>query len=505
MTEWTERIIVPKALKSNGSAQPVEVLREGSDVAIVASGALAETAVRAAQRLGEEGISAKVINGKLPTPFDARRLSEVTHDVKAVLILEEENGRNGNRTVVSGALEQSDAAIPTRVLSLDTHTVDRQKGPKGSANADAVVRSILRLTERENGRQTGLSDALSAVGSPTPEARPSLKEKRKPSAGDDYFGFPKESIRRERELIGSAKLSPCVESWFDIYSRVGYRQRYLWKWCTHGADLTTIAAVLPEWRRHVCDTKVLSIMLCVLLDDVADEQGNEQLLEALMQIVERKNMPVMSGFSEEDRKCAAVTAELTEIYENRVAQYPLYEFHKRLLRFDLMQYFNTMRYSCLLNRNLNLLNVTEHELYLPHAMHMMSFSTLDLMCTPGFGVHELGRFREAIWHAQCMGRVGNLLSTWEREIAQTDFTSGVFARAVIEGELRVDQLRVGEAPVIEAAIVDGGHEQHYLSKWYEHRECLRNKVSRIHSIDLQDFVESQERFFLMHLACRGTI
>jgi hypothetical protein len=505
MTEWTERIIVPKGVKSKRLAQTVEVLREGNDVAIVASGALAETAVRAAQKLGKEGISAKVINGRFPTPHDARRLSEVAHDVKAILILEEDTGWNESRTVISGEVEQSDATIPTRVLSLDTHTGDRQKGPTGSANADAVVRSILRLTERDKAQQAGLSDALSTVGSPNRGTSPSLKKPRRPSAADDYFGFPKESIRRERELIGSAKLSTCVDSWFDIYSRVGYRPRYLWKWCTYGADLTTIAAVLPEWRRHVCDTKVLSIMLCVLLDDVADEQGNEQLLEALMQIVERKKMPVMSGFSEEDRECAAVTLELTEIYENRVSKYPLYEFHKRLLRFDLMQYFNTMRYSCLLNRNLNLLNVTEHELYLPHAMHMMSFSTLDLMCTPDFGIHELGRFREAIWHAQCMGRVGNLLSTWEREIAQTDFTSGVFARAVIEGELRVDQLRVGEAPAIEAAIVGGGHEQHYLSKWYEHRECLRKKVSRIHSIDLQDFVESQERFFLMHLACRGTI
>ena len=246
-------------------------------------------------------------------------------------------------------------------------------------------------------------------------------------------------------------------------------------------------------------------MLCVLLDDVADEQGNQPLLEVLMKIIDGQPAPAIQHFSARDRKTAEVTQELSQIYESRISGYPLYDVYKRLLQFDLMQYFNTMRYSCLLNENLSLLNVTEHELYLPHAMHMMSFSTLDLMCTPEFDLHELGRFREAIWHAQCMGRVGNLLSTWEREIAATDFTSGVFARAVIKGDLNVDQLNISDAPVIEAAIINGGHEQYFLNRWHEHRECLKIKLAEIHSVDLHGFVEAQERFFRMHLACRGAI
>lgn len=399
----------------------------------------------------------------------------------------------------------------------------KSKGPRAEAHPRRAVRSKRNdksegASKRNNGRSEfaatvarETSDRIhrdklfDAVGKIVAPAGDETKTSHSAPTSENCFGFPAESLQRERQLIRAAKLSESVKSWFDIYSQVGNRPLYLWQWCVHGAELTTMTPVRPEWRRHVCDTKVLSIMLCVLLDDVADEQGNEDLLEVLMQIVERQTMPSMEDFSEKDRRTAAVTLELSKIYEARVAEYPLYEVYKRLLHFDLMQYFNTMRYSCLLNENLNLLNVTEHELYLPHAMHMMSFSTLDLMCTPDFQVHELGRYREAIWHAQCMGRVGNLLSTWEREIGQTDFTSGVFARAVVQGDLRVDQLRPCESPTIEAAIVDGGHEQHFLRTWYEHRECLQSKVAQIHSVDLQDFVERQERFFQMHLACRGAI
>jgi len=506
MTDGHSRYSVSKAVTSHRPALSPEVLREGSDVAIVASGALAETAVRAAQKLGREGISAKVISGRRTNQHDAHRLHEAAQGVKAILILEENNGRNGtNGTIVTGTIASSEDEIPTKVLPLDTRSFHRQNRLARNANADAVVRTIVSLTEHVAQVESPTSDTVGTDGATRTSASPFLRKIDGFPETDDYFGFPEESLQRERDLIRSAELSPNVESWFRVYSQVGYRTRYLWQWCVHGAELTTISDVLPEWRRHVCDTKVLSIMLCVLLDDVADEQGNEQLLDALMQIVEHQRIPEMGNFSEKDRECAEVTLELSRIYEDRVCEYPLYDVYKRLLHFDLMQYFNTMRYSCLLNKDLNLLNVTEHELYLPHAMHMMSFSTLDLMCTPNFQVQELGRFRESIWHAQCMGRVGNLLSTWRREIAQTDFTSGVFARAVIHGDLSVEQLNPDEAPAIEAAVIDGGHEQYFLNKWYEHRDCLETKVGQIDSMCLDGFLESQERFFYMHLACRGAI
>lgn len=329
------------------------------------------------------------------------------------------------------------------------------------------------------------------------------QERRSSRAGS--LDVPAALLDRERRAVLNARLTSQVEACFRRYSQVGRRPRYVWQWCVHGANLTTLPCVLPKLRTHVRDTKVLSIMLCVLLDDCADVEGNEVLLEALLKIIGREPSVDLSGFSDAERRYAEVTRSLSDEYESRIREYPCYPVFEDLLRYDQLQYFNTMRFSNLLNRHLSLLNSAEHDLYLPHAMHMMSFATLDLMCTPTFRLEELGKLREAIWYAQCMGRIGNLLSTWQREIAQRDFTSGVFARAVMNGDLSIGQLETADPAEIEAVIRNGGHEQHYFQRWRHFQQCFQSRIEEIHSVDLHPLIDGQERFFYMHLACRGRI
>src|SRR5207253_5772344 len=119
-----------------------------------------------------------------------------------------------------------------------------------------------------------------------------------------------------------------------------------------------------------------------------------------------------------------------------------------------------------------LLNLTEHDLYLPHNMHMMVSATLDVMCSPDFDPAEVGKARQAFWHGQCMGRIGNLTTTWERELGEGDFTSGVYARALAHGDVTLAQLQAGDREAIQAAIRQGQHEAYFLCRWQEHRQWL---------------------------------
>jgi hypothetical protein len=312
-----------------------------------------------------------------------------------------------------------------------------------------------------------------------------------------------EDVRREIIPVLEKQLSPALEHWAQRYALVGKRNLYLWKWARQGVEVTTLPCVLPELRDELCDTKVLGVMLDVLVDDVADQNGDEVLLEYLLDLPLGRTAIDPARIPPAQQAYARFTTELWQEIQARARGYPCFSEFAELLRYDYLQLFNTMRYSHLLNRNLALLNLTEHDLYLPHNMHMMISSTLDLMCSPHFDRSELGRLREIVWTAQCMGRIGNLITTWERELGEQDYTSGVYARAIAQGDLTLEQLRRGQREQIQAAIERGRHEDYFLLRWQEHRRQLLAKRTQVRSFDLAELVDGLQRLICLHLGSRG--
>lgn len=307
-----------------------------------------------------------------------------------------------------------------------------------------------------------------------------------------------------RQQVLAQQLSPMLSQWIAEYRSFGPRDLYLWRWCALGVRLTMLPCVAGTWREHVCDSKVLSIMLNVLVDDVADRRERSRVLPALLNVV-RGGEPSLRELSEEEGAHVLFTSRVRREYWERAETYPCAGVFRELLEYDLDQLFNAIHYSALLNQQLGLLNVVEHDLYSPHNMMMMSFATLDLMCAPDFHVEELGKLREAIWHAQWMGRIGNLLSTWEREIAVGDYTSGVFAQAISRGDLTIEDLKSGDRNEIAEIIERGGYHAEYGRRWRYHRDCFHRRAAEINSVDMQPLLEGHDQFFRMHVGSRGLI
>ena len=312
-----------------------------------------------------------------------------------------------------------------------------------------------------------------------------------------------ERIQKEISFVLNKTISSDLQSWVDRYGAVGKRNTYLWPWCRRGVEITTMSCVEPDLYDHVCDTKVLGVMLDVLLDDVADQKGDTRLLEHMVAIPYGQAATTIDDFAPELRGYVQLTVDVWNEIQRRIRQYPCYETYADLIRYDYLQLMNAMRYSHLLNRIPSLLNLAEHDLYLPHNMHMMISAMIDLSASPSFDHRELGHLRDAVWHAQYMGRIGNLTTTWQREVGEGDYTSGVFARAVAVGDLTVEDLLEGDRQRIEHAIREGRHEEFFLQRWQEHRRELLEKQSRLRSVNLQQLVAGLERLICLHLGSRG--
>src|SRR5688572_17580868 len=75
------------------------------------------------------------------------------------------------------------------------------------------------------------------------------------------------------------QFSPYLQTWIKNYESVGQRGRFLWQWCLKGVRMTTLPSVEPALRNHVVETKLLGILFCSLIDDIADREQDGEMLE----------------------------------------------------------------------------------------------------------------------------------------------------------------------------------------------------------------------------------
>lgn len=354
---------------------------------------------------------------------------------------------------------------------------------------------LLGLTVSLAERMLGTSPAPSARHSATPAAAPRPEALLRRASGP--------ARPEELAAIAQAPLEPAFEPFSLRYATVGHRDAFLWRWVQHGLELTTLPSVDRNLRGPDKTSKLLGVMLDVLLDDVADNFKDGRLLEALLEIPYGRRAARPAGLSSEKVEYYRFAGEVWSAIDALARSFPRYREFEEILEFDYRQLLNTMRYAYLVNRTPQLLNSTEHDLYQPHNMHMMISGTLDLMCSSTFDVEELSLVRQALWHGQVMGRIGNMVSTWEREIREGDFTSGVFAATIERGVLAAADLAVMAPTELVSTIESSGVIGDFLREWERRRNRICAIAGKVTSVDLSRFAAGLEELLRFHLGSRG--
>jgi 1-deoxy-D-xylulose-5-phosphate synthase len=106
-----------------------ELLRDGTEVAIVAIGVPVSHAVTAAKRLEEEGIPTAVVNARFVKPLDQDLIVEVAKRVRYVVTVEEGSKMGGFGSAVLEALSDAGVTdVTTKVLGLPDRYIEQ--GPQ---------------------------------------------------------------------------------------------------------------------------------------------------------------------------------------------------------------------------------------------------------------------------------------------------------------------------------------------------------------------------------------
>jgi len=106
-----------------------ELLKDGTDVAIIAIGVSVWQAVEAAERLSKEGVSTAVVNGRFVKPLDHELIADVAKRVKYVVTVEEGCRTGGFGSAVLESLSEAGVThMKTKVLGLPDWYIEQ--GPQ---------------------------------------------------------------------------------------------------------------------------------------------------------------------------------------------------------------------------------------------------------------------------------------------------------------------------------------------------------------------------------------
>lgn len=306
--------------------------------------------------------------------------------------------------------------------------------------------------------------------------------------------------------IGSVDLPAPVVDVVDEYEAVvGDRDRFLWKWIYSLFDAFTLSSVSEEWYDYLLIQKTLFTVYITVLDDLVEKHGDIETFQQARRIPRCPETmdPHASGV---DTDVLEFVADVWGTFEANIAGAPRYDQFEAAFEFDLRQSVDAIDYTRLVNQDLSMANLEGSFQYGSHNMVLFPYTDLDLMFSPGFDRAEFGTLRAVVWEVQRLARIGNWLTTWERELAEGDYSAGTVVYALRKGIVSPSELAEAgpaEADDLADRIRRADVGQVFIAEWQRRYEAVRRRDLETSTVDLDRFIRGMETVLSYHLASQG--
>lgn len=336
----------------------------------------------------------------------------------------------------------------------------------------------------------------------------------------DYYGFTKkdekecpvvskilreltpERIEQDIKRIQAVKLPPELQKWVEEYEKVGERGGYLWIWAYRSFQYITFPCVNKCNIERLRILKCLYVIYITMLDDVADKFKDRKLLNHMLRIPLSNKLEIRE-LNCREKKYYLYAMKLWKYIYSETRKLPRFNLYKEVYEFDLRQICRTMNYAFLVNKNCYFMNNEECYEYFSYNMPFIFFLTMDLMSSDEVEKREIGILREIAWYSQKIGQTVNWLTTWEREIKEKDYTSGVFSYAITRGDIKYEDLNINNSQELKVAIKKSNIEKVLLFRAMKSFMEIKMLEKKIHSINMHNFVLGLNKFILLQFVSRG--
>jgi hypothetical protein len=297
-----------------------------------------------------------------------------------------------------------------------------------------------------------------------------------------------------------AEIEPLVEHYASVTED---RDRLLWKWLWHVFPEFRLSSVPDRHAQAARSAKFCFSVFMTVLDDVSERHRDRSTFEQARKIPFGNADHVEDP--EADSELVGLMDHAWELTEEYLGEGQDLDRFRELFEFDLRQSINTMDYNRLVNEAPQLASPDGVDRYDTHNMLLFLYVDIDLGFSPLFDSAELATLRDVTWDAQKLARIGNWVTTWERELAEDDYTSKVIVEAMDRGVVTRSEL-VSESvsdQVIIDRIRDTPIEQDLLCSWNDTYRRLCNTDHDLESVDVDSFVEGMRYLLEIDVKAQG--
>ena len=306
-------------------------------------------------------------------------------------------------------------------------------------------------------------------------------------------------LRAVREV----DLPERVDELADAYDRrFDDRDRFLWQWIYSLFPEFTVSSVADDHAAHVRTQKTVLTMYVTVIDDLLETHGDRATFREACKCHRARLQPDPDRDDVDAEKLAFVR-RVWERFEAGLADAPHREAFGDVFAYDLDQTMNAVEYSAVLSDTPEMANLTGARRYDSHNMVLFAYTDVDLMYSPSFDLGDFGALRDLLWDLQELARIGNWVTTWEREIVEGDYSAGVVVTALQEGVVTPADLRTQTPETLVERIRDAGVEEQFCRRWTELYRSVVDREYDTHSVDLDALAAGMETVYEYHLATRG--
>lgn len=305
--------------------------------------------------------------------------------------------------------------------------------------------------------------------------------------------------------IEATELPPDIKEIVLNGDVLGDRKLFTWKWMWYVCnDMLTLGCVADKHRQEAAEAKTLMALYTTLIDDIGEKLDDKTTFWELAKTAYPEVEPDWERTDIDSDYAHSIQRVWTELMD-RLQSAPRFEEFVEPFMYNMRQTVLAMEYTQIADDYSALMNPEEMWYFDTQGIGSFLFWTIDLMFSPAFDMNDFREFRQIVYELQHMWRLGNWVTTWELEVHEQDYSTGIFVEAINHGivdETDIERVESGEMEPerLIGRIKASGIVEQFTADWQRRRDALYEQNFEMDSLDSDAMVQMMEQFMQTHLA-----